>query len=105
MINGWFESLLMGAASGLTDILPVSLLAHRQLLLKMIGTNRIPPIMREILKTMFAPGMAFILEDLRASVTKDNGKRICRGATDIKRGTISPPMTDSGAKVLYTEKV
>ena len=35
----WYESLLYGMVSGLTDILPVSAQAHRQLLLKLFGAS------------------------------------------------------------------
>ena len=35
----WYESLLYGLISGLTDILPVSAQAHRQLLLKLFGES------------------------------------------------------------------
>lgn len=35
----WYESLLYGLISGLTDILPVSAQAHRQLLLKLYGES------------------------------------------------------------------
>ena len=41
----WYESLVYGLVSGLTDILPVSAQAHRQLLLKLYGENGDLPLM------------------------------------------------------------
>ena len=41
----WYESIFYGLISGLTDILPVSAQAHRQLLLKLYGENADLPLM------------------------------------------------------------
>ncbi len=41
----WYESLLMGIITGLTDILPVSSTAHIRILLKLIGRRSVPPLM------------------------------------------------------------
>ena len=42
----WYESLLYGLVSGLTDILPVSAQAHRMLLLKLFGEDADLSLMR-----------------------------------------------------------
>ena len=41
----WWESLLYGFVSGLTEILPVSAHAHRMILLKVFGTEAVPTTM------------------------------------------------------------
>ena len=43
---GWLESILFGFVSGISDILPVSAQAHRLLLLKVLGANREPGLLR-----------------------------------------------------------
>ena len=42
----WFESLLFGLISGLTDILPVSAQAHKAIILKLFGVQSEPEILR-----------------------------------------------------------
>lgn len=42
----WFQSLLFGLVSGLTDILPVSAQAHKAVLLKLFGLASEPVILR-----------------------------------------------------------
>lgn len=42
----WYESILYGLLSGLTEILPVSAQAHRLLLLKLFGVGTDPNLMR-----------------------------------------------------------
>lgn len=42
----WYESILFGLISGLTDILPVSAQAHKLLLLKLFGVGAEPNLMR-----------------------------------------------------------
>ena len=42
----WFESILYGLISGLTDILPVSAQAHKVILRKMFGAGYEPELMR-----------------------------------------------------------
>ena len=42
----WFQSLLFGLISGLTDILPVSAQAHKAILLKLFGLSSEPLILR-----------------------------------------------------------
>ena len=42
----WFQSLLIGLVSGLTDILPVSAQAHKAILLKLFGLSSEPIILR-----------------------------------------------------------
>lgn len=43
---GWFESILFGLFSGLTDILPVSAQAHKLILLKVFGSGKEPELIR-----------------------------------------------------------
>jgi len=42
----WFQSMLFGLVSGLTDILPVSAQAHKAILLKLFGLSSEPIILR-----------------------------------------------------------
>ena len=42
----WFQSLIFGLVSGLTDILPVSAQAHKAILLKLFGLGSEPVILR-----------------------------------------------------------
>jgi len=42
----WFQSLIFGLISGLTDILPVSAQAHKAVLLKLFGLSSEPVILR-----------------------------------------------------------
>ena len=42
----WLQSLLIGLVSGLTDILPVSVQAHKAILLKLFGLSSEPVILR-----------------------------------------------------------
>lgn len=45
----WYESVLYGLLSGLTDVLPVSAQAHKLLLLKLFGVSGEPSLMRLML--------------------------------------------------------
>ena len=42
----WFESLIFGFFSGLSDVLPVSAQAHKAILLKLFGENSEPAVLR-----------------------------------------------------------
>ena len=42
----WFESLIFGFFSGLSDVLPVSAQAHKTILLKLFGENSENPVLR-----------------------------------------------------------
>ena len=42
---GWFESLLLGLTTGLSEILPVSAQAHSRILTKFMGRGDIPALM------------------------------------------------------------
>ena len=42
---GWLQSLLMGIVMGLTDILPVSSVAHSRILVKFMGRGEVPALM------------------------------------------------------------
>lgn len=46
MDMNWFESLIFGLLSGLTDILPVSAQAHKAILLTMLGAGEESPLLR-----------------------------------------------------------
>lgn len=41
----WYESLVMGVATGISEILPISSEAHSHILLKVLGENRMPELM------------------------------------------------------------
>ena len=42
---GWFESLVLGIATGLTDVLPVSAQAHNRILIKFMGRGNPPALL------------------------------------------------------------
>ena len=44
METNWLYSVLMGALTGATSVLPVSVEAHQRLLLKFMGLRQIPPL-------------------------------------------------------------
>lgn len=67
----WFESLMLGAVTGLTEILPVSAQAHSRLILKFMGTGDAPALMRLMihlgaLAAIFLSCQPHILKMLRA---------------------------------------
>lgn len=45
MIFGWFESILLGIVTGLSEILPVSVQAHSRILVKFMGSGDPPALM------------------------------------------------------------
>lgn len=55
----WYEGILYGLFSGLTDILPVSAQAHRIILLKLLGINNEPDIMRLLVHTAIFAALYF----------------------------------------------
>lgn len=45
----WFQSLIFGLISGLSDVLPVSSQAHKAILLKLMGENGEDPLLRLVI--------------------------------------------------------
>lgn len=67
----WFESILMGIVSGMTDVLPVSADAHIRLLQKFLGVNRLPELMElmihlGVLSALYLSCQTHILKMVRA---------------------------------------
>ena len=68
---GWFESLLLGTITGLTEILPVSALAHSRILVKFMGKGEIPAMLNlfmhlGVLAALYVSCQTHILKMLRA---------------------------------------
>ena len=53
----WFQSLIFGFVSGLTDILPVSSQAHKAILLKLFGLSSEPVILRFMIHIAIFAGL------------------------------------------------
>lgn len=58
----WFQSLLLGFISGLTDILPVSAQAHKAILLKLFGYSSEPVILRFMIHLATLAGLYYCLQ-------------------------------------------
>ena len=83
----WFESLLFGLISGLTDILPVSAQAHRLLLLKLFGASKEPNLMRllihvSMLAALYYNCQPLIIKMMRAKALSRVPKRRRRRPLD-----------------------
>ena len=55
----WFQSLIFGFVSGLTDILPVSAQAHKAILLKLFGLSNEPVILRFMIHLATVAGLYY----------------------------------------------
>ena len=55
----WFQSLIFGFVSGLTDILPVSAQAHKAVLLKLFGLSSEPVILRFMIHLATLAGLYY----------------------------------------------
>lgn len=85
----WYESILYGLISGLTDILPVSAQAHEMLLLKFFGTGNAPGLLRllihlGILGALYYYCMPHITKMLRAKSLSRIPKRRRKRPLDTK---------------------
>ena len=68
---GWLQSLLLGITTGLTNILPVSVQAHEQILVKFMGKGAVPSLMQlfmhlGVLAAIFLSCQPHILKMARA---------------------------------------
>jgi len=68
---GWFQTLLLGLTTGLTNILPVSVQAHEQILVKFMGKGAVPSMMQlfmhlGVLAAIFLCCQPHILKMVRA---------------------------------------
>lgn len=85
----WFESVLYGLFSGLTEILPVSSQAHDMLLLKMFGLRSIPILLQLILHlsifaALYYTCMPHITKMIRAQNLARIPKRKRKRPLDVK---------------------
>ena len=55
----WFQSLIFGFVSGLTDILPVSAQAHKAILLKLFGLSTEPVVLRFMIHVATFAGLYY----------------------------------------------
>ena len=85
----WYQSILYGLISGLTDILPVCAQAHEMLLLKVFGVRDSAPLMRlfihlSILGALYYHCMPHITKMLRAKSLSRIPKRKRKRPLDTK---------------------
>lgn len=66
----WFQSLLFGLASGLTDILPVSAQAHKAVLLKLFGLDGEPVILRFMIHLATLAGLYYCCQGHIMRITR-----------------------------------
>jgi len=80
----WFQSLIFGLISGLSDVMPVSSQAHKAILLKLFGQNGEDPILRLVIHTAILAALYYccsshiqrIIRQLRLSrIPKKRRKR------------------------------
>lgn len=86
---GWLESLMLGIVAGLTELLPVSALAHNRLLMKFMGRGEAPALMLlcihlGILAAVFLSCQPHILKILRAKSMARIPKRKRKRPLDTK---------------------
>ena len=55
----WFQSLIIGFFSGITDILPVSAQAHKTVLMTLFGVDQEPPLLRMFIHIAVFCGLYF----------------------------------------------
>ena len=55
----WFQSLIIGFFSGITDILPVSAQAHKAVLMTLFGVDQEPPLLRMFIHIAVFCGLYF----------------------------------------------
>lgn len=80
----WFQGMLFGLISGLSDVLPISSQAHKAIVLKLFGVNGEDPILRLVIHTAILAALYYscsnhihrIVRQLRLSrVPKQRRKR------------------------------
>lgn len=85
----WFENIVFGLVSGLSDILPVSAQAHKLLMMKLFGISREPSLLRllihvSILAAVYYNCMPHIVKILRAKSLSRIPKRRRKRPLDVK---------------------
>ena len=85
----WYESLIMGIVTGITEILPVSSEAHNQIVLKMLGKTQNPHIMQllihiAILVALILSCHPHILKMIRAKKLARVPKRKRKRPLDVR---------------------
>lgn len=85
----WYESIIYGLVSGLTDILPICAQSHELLLLKIFGANEAPGLLRllihlSILGALYYHCMPHITKMLRAKSLSRIPKRKRKRPLDTK---------------------
>ena len=80
----WFQGMIFGLVSGLSDVLPVSSQAHKAILMKLFGVNGEDPILRLVIHTAILAALYYscsnhiqrIIRQLRLSrIPKKRRKR------------------------------
>lgn len=66
----WFQSLIFGLVSGLTDILPVSAQAHKAILLKLFGLSSEPVILRFMIHIATFAGLYYCCQGHILRITR-----------------------------------
>lgn len=66
----WFQSLIFGLVSGLTDILPVSAQAHKAILLKLFGLSGEPVILRFMIHIATFAGLYYCCQGHILRITR-----------------------------------
>ena len=72
----WFENILYGLFSGLTDILPVSAQAHKLILLKLFGAGNEPELMRLLIHIAILAALYFSCTPMIVKITR--ARRLAR---------------------------
>lgn len=85
----WYESLIMGIVTGITEILPVSSEAHSQIVLKMLGKSQTPHIMQLLMHIGILTALVFschthILKMIRAKKLARIPKRKRKRPLDVR---------------------
>ena len=72
----WFESILFGLFSGLTDILPVSAQAHKLILIKIFGSGKEPELMRLVIHIAVLAALYFSCSPMIVKIAR--ARRLAR---------------------------
>lgn len=85
----WFENIVFGLVSGLSDILPVSAQAHKLLMMKLFGISREPSLLRllihvSIFAAVYYNCMPHIVKIFRAKSLSRIPKRRRKRPLDVK---------------------
>ena len=84
----WFESLIYGAVSGITEFLPISSFAHQKILLKLFGVSAHDPLLDlfvhlALLAAIVIGGKNLLDQLQRGRYLRKNNRRGVRGNNDV----------------------